>query len=420
MYPTSPESSPRFREILLDPGETPATVPSRRARMPHFFSMPESADPSSILSRLRVACLGVGAVGRVSCAHLARLGVDTLWICDKSAYKAESQLTQPILAHEVGRSKAQMVGQLAKSLSPSTTVYAYDGPFESLGATAFADADIVVMATDNIRAEVECGQHCLHLGIPLVQGSVHGATLTAQVRFWGHASAKSPCPACGLTSQEHIALANEVLYSCDGSALPTTSNPTTSTSHLCALAGDLVVNQILRFALGLGASVVDQEVEWNGFRMRTHTTPLARRPNCPADHAVWTTHRTQGPVGDCTLRELARAAGMHEDGRLERVSFRVGEASYVQRGVCREGHGQAVERFIGAGSPAGTCPKCGGELLPEPFFTHDTPPSGLLVTQLDRPIRELCLEPPEWACVRENGNAVLFRTASRGENKGRA
>ena len=63
MYPTSPESSPRFREILLDPGETPATVPSRRARMPHFFSMPESADPSSILSRLRVACLGVGAVG---------------------------------------------------------------------------------------------------------------------------------------------------------------------------------------------------------------------------------------------------------------------------------------------------------------------------------------------------------------------
>ena len=418
MYPNLIELSPGFREILLGPGESPATVPSRGARMPQFFSLPESTDPSSILSRLRVACLGVGAVGRVSATHLARLGVDTLWICDKSAYKAESQLTQPISADEVGLSKAQAVGQLAKRLSPSTRVLAYDGPFESLGATAFADADIVLMATDNIRAEVECGQHCLHLGIPLVQASVHGATLTAQVRFWGHASAKSPCPACGLTNQERTALANEVLFSCDGSVASTASNPTTSTSHLCALAGDLAVNQLLRFALGLGASVVDQEVEWNGFTMRTHTTRLGRRPGCPADHAVWTTHRTRGPVGDCTLREMARAAGMHDDGRLERASFRVGETSYVQRGVCRDGHGQAVERFIGAGSPAGTCATCGGELLSEPFFTHDTAPSRLLVTQLDRPIRELCLEPPDWALVRENGNAVLFRTATRRENGG--
>ncbi len=83
-----------------------------------------------------------------------------------------------------------------------------------------------------------------------------------------------------------------------------------------------------------------------------------------------------------------------------------------------DGHGQAVERFIGAGSPAGTCAGCGRELLPEPFFTHETAPSRLLVTQLDRPIRELCMEPPDWAFVRENGNAVLFR--SRAENEGEA
>ncbi len=417
MYPNLTELSPGFHEILLGPEESPATVPSRSARMPHFFSLPESTDPSSILSRLRVACVGVGAVGRVSCVHLARLGVDTLWICDKSAYKAESQLTQPISIDEVGRPKAQAVGHLAKSLSPSTRVFAYDGPFESLGATAFADADLVLIATDNIRAEVECGQHCLHLGLPLLQASVDGATLTVQIRFWAHASAESPCPACGLTNQERTALANEVLFSCDGSAVPTASNPTTSTSHLCALAGDLAVNQILRFALDLGAGVVDQEVEWNGFTMRTHTTPLARRPTCPADHAVWTTHRTDGPVGDCTLRELARAAGMHDDGRIDRTSFRVGETCYVQRAVCREGHGQAVERFIGTGSPAGACTSCGGDLVPEPYFTHDTAPSRLLVTQLDRPIRELCQEPPEWAFVRENGNTVLFRTASRGQDQ---
>ncbi len=415
MCPTSIEPSCRFHEVLLGPDQTPAALPSRRARMPRFLSLPESTDPSSILSRLRVGFLGVGAVGRVACTHLARLGLDTLWICDSSSYKAESLLTQPITADEVGRPKAQSVGHLAKRLSPSTRVYAYDGPFESLGMTAFADADIVLMATDNIRAEVECGQTCLHLGVPLVQASVHGATLTAQVRFWGNASAESPCPACGLTSQERSALAGEVLYSCDGAPLPTAPNPTTSTSHLCAIAGDLAVNQILRFALGLGASVVDQEIEWNGFTMRTCTTPLENRPSCPADHAVWTTHRTRGPVGDCTLRELARAAGMHDDGRFERASFRVGDTSYVQRGVCREGHGQAVERFVAPGSSAGSCASCGGELIPEPFFTHDTTPSRLLTGQLERPIRELCQEPPDWAFVRENGAGVLYRSAAHRE-----
>ena len=64
MYPTLTETSPGFREILLGPGESSATLPARGARMPQFFSLPESSDPSSKLSRLRVACLGVGAVGR--------------------------------------------------------------------------------------------------------------------------------------------------------------------------------------------------------------------------------------------------------------------------------------------------------------------------------------------------------------------
>ena len=417
MYPTLSKSSRGFRKIFLDPGEPPADVPSRGARMPQFLSLAKSVDPASILSQLRVAFLGVGAVGRVACEQIARLGVDTIWICDHAKYKSESLLTQPITPDEVGQSKAEAVGRMVKRLSPSTNVYVYDGAFESLDATAFADAAVVCLATDNIRAEVECGQHCLHLGKPLVQAAVHGPTLTAQVRFWGNVSADGPCPACGLTKQERVALANEVHYSCDGSTSSTVTNPTTSTSHLCALAGNLAVNHILRFTLGLGASVVDQELEFNGFTMQTRQMALKRRPSCPADHAVWT-QQTRRAVADRTLRELARAAGMHDDGRLERASFRVGETSYVQRGVCRSGHGQAVERFIEAGSAAGACTTCGEALRPEPHFTHDNAPSRLVLTQLDRPIRELSAEPPDWVLVRESGNAVLFRTAPLGGQEG--
>jgi molybdopterin/thiamine biosynthesis adenylyltransferase len=376
--------------------------------MPRFVSLAASVDPTAVLAKLRVAVLGVGAVGRNACLHLARLGVAALWICDRGCYKTESLLTQPIGPDEIGVPKAEAVGRAAKRLSPSTHVHTYCGPFESLGATAFADADIVLMATDNIRAELECGQHCLHLGKPLVQASVHGGTLTTQVRFYGHASADGPCPACSLTNQERAALDREVVFSCDGSARPAAGNPTMSTSHLCALAGDLAVNQILRHVLGLGKSVADTEVEWNGFTMNTRVSPLSRRPQCPADHVVWRSCRTETPVGDHTLRDVARAAGLRD---LDRAAFRIGETLFVQRGVCREGHGQAVERFVAAGRPAGTCSSCGAPLAPEPFFERDAAPSRLLVTRLDRPIRELCAEPPGFVLVSENGSSVLFRAA---------
>ena len=315
---------PGFREIRLEPGETPASGPSVRARMPRFLSLAESVDPVSVLSRLRVACLGVGAVGRIACEHFARLAVEALYICDHGTYKPESRLTQPIDPDEVGRSKAESVARLAKRLSPATTVFAYDGSFETLGATALADADIVLMATDNIRAELECGQHCLHLGKPLVQASVHGGSLTAEVRFYANASGNGPCPACGLTREERVSLAGEVVYSCDGTVARTTESPTTSTSHLCSIAGDLAVNQILRHVLGLGASVVDQEVEWNGFTLKSWVTPLERKPGCPADHAVWATRHSDRPVADFTLRQVAQAAGLHQDGALERATFRIG------------------------------------------------------------------------------------------------
>jgi molybdopterin/thiamine biosynthesis adenylyltransferase len=411
MLQQSTEDFGHFREIVLDSTQSPTRELSRAARMPRFLALPSSVDPSAVLSRLRVACLGVGAVGRNACVNLGRLGVKALWICDRALYKAESLLTQPIDVDEVGLPKAEAVGRLVKRLSPSTSVHAFVGSFESLGPTAFADVDVVVLAADNIRTEIECGQACLRLGKPLIQASVHGGTLTAQVRFYGNAAADGPCPACGLTSQERAALNRETIYSCDGSVAQNVTQPTVSTPHLCAIAGDLAVNQVLRHALGLGSAVVDQEIEWNGYTMQSRVSPLSCKPHCPADHVVWQTRHAERPVADHTLRELAQTAGMHDDGRLERTAFRVGQSWYVQRGVCPRGHNQTVERFIEAGKPVGACATCREPVVPEPYFMHETAPGRLLPTQLDRPLRELCAEPPQWVVVSENGDGVLVRAA---------
>lgn len=412
MSPIHAEAVHGFHEIQLGAEAFADGVPSRGARMPQFISLPKGSDPTAVLSQIRIGFLGVGAVGRVIAVHLARLGVGALYICDRSAYKLESLLTQPIGPDEVGQPKAESVARLAKRLSPSTEVYAFDGPFAELGALAFADTDIVVMATDNIRAELDCGQHCLNLGKPLIQASVHGATLTAQIRFYANESTEGPCPACALTLQERSALTGEVVYSCDGSVTETATRPTTSSSHLCALAGDLAVNQILRYVLNLGAEVLNHEVEWNGFTLKNRSTPMKRKRSCTADHVVWTTRHTGRPVADCTLRDLAKLAGMHEGGLFEKASFRLGASSYVERAVCGCGHSQPVECFVERDGVAGRCSVCCEPLRPEPFFTHDSVPSRRLMTLLDRPLRELSARPPGWVVASVNGDAVLIRSMS--------
>ena len=93
----------------------------------------------------------------------------------------------------------------------------------------------------------------------------------------------------------------------------------------------------------------------------------------------------------------------------------VGGAAYVQRAVCRSGHGVAVERFVDDDDAAGSCPVCGDPLRAEPFFRHDPTPSRLLITRIDRPLGRLCDEPPAWVLVTGNGNAVLFRGEGRQE-----
>ena len=96
-------------------------------------------------------------------------------------------------------------------------MFACDGPVQELPITAFADAHLVVLATDNLAAEVEVGQRCLWLGKPLIQASVHGETLVAQVRSFVNREGGA-CPACGFSAVEWAHLNRETSFSCEGGA----------------------------------------------------------------------------------------------------------------------------------------------------------------------------------------------------------
>ena len=55
-----------------------------------------------------------------------------------------------------------------------------------------AEADVVFLATDNLAVEVDASHQFRLLGIPIVQASVHGETLVAQVRFLENRARTTP------------------------------------------------------------------------------------------------------------------------------------------------------------------------------------------------------------------------------------
>ncbi|MCI0456193.1 MAG: ThiF family adenylyltransferase [Gemmataceae bacterium] len=380
-------------------------------RLPRFVGL--SADPLPVLSGLRVGVVGVGSVGRNVALHLARLHIEALWLIDPGRYKPASLLTQPIGPADVGQPKATSTGSLCKAISPRTRVFACDGAVERLPLTALADAHAVVLATDNLAAEVETGQRCLRLGGPLVQASVHGDTLVSQVRFFANRGGEGACPACGFTAAEWAALNREGRFSCAGWAggeiqRETVAAPTMSVSFLCSLAADLACMQLLRHVLKLGPPVEDSLLEHCGYTHRTVVSPLSRNLDCPCEHQAWQVRPAPGPLASCSLGELARTVG--ENGDLERASFAVEGAAFAEVAVCRFcGQAQRCGRFVRRGESAGPCRSCGSATQPEPFYCHDPVPAEAVLTLLGHPLGEIGGAAAAWVLVRDGERAVWFR-----------
>jgi molybdopterin/thiamine biosynthesis adenylyltransferase len=380
--------------------------------LPEFLG--QKVDPGEVFASARIALVGTGAVGRAVALHLARLFPRELWLVDRGRFKPESLITQPILPQEVGRPKASQTGRLCKMISPDTRIQAADGPIEQLDLFAFHEAQLVVLATDNLAAEIETGQRCLYLGQPLVQASVHGGTLTSQVRFFGNRDAAGPCPACGYGEQEWGHLDRQTRFSCEGwqnrKLQVTTSGPVTaSLSFLCSLAADLALVQVTRYLLGLGGANSDTLLEYCGYTHRTVNAPLPVDPQCRCEHVRWDQVCPPRPLGDCSLVELAGVAGLPSVPGAESVAATLDGLQWVRRAVCACGRAEPVGRWLALDEPAGCCRSCGRALPADPFFSHQRTPLAVLGSRAAVPLRMLTTRAPRWVLLHRGNRGAFLR-----------
>jgi molybdopterin/thiamine biosynthesis adenylyltransferase len=407
----------RLTEIILAADARAAPDVDLASRMPQFIGLADN--PGPVLRGLRVAVIGVGSVGGRIALHLARAQVAELILCDRSCFKKESLLTQPMLPEAICELKAGYIGRLCKLISPGTRILVFDGPFEELDAVALAEVDVVFLATDNLAVEVAVGQACKNLGKVLNHASVHGETLVAQVRCFGNTHDDGPCPACGFGADEWRHLHEQTAFKCelteDGRPVQEIKvQPTVSVSFLCSMAADLAVLQMFRQVLKLGQPVADTLLEYSGFTHRTAPSPLKRNPECPCDHQVWKRMQPPRPLAACGLAELADAAG------IANPSFLVDELAFVETASCPCGAKVEVQQFAPVDGPIASCQRCWNGLYADTFKSHRPVAARIAADVLDRPLKDIGAAEARWVVVRNDDRAALFTgpSALAGEGQG--
>ncbi|MHC4415957.1 MAG: ThiF family adenylyltransferase [Planctomycetota bacterium] len=384
---------------------------ARHLRLPDFLHRDASVDPSAALGRLRLAVIGCGAVGLHFGKAAARLAPAEMWLVDHGRYKLESVNTQSIDPDQVGEPKATSAGQVIKAIHPTIEVYAADGPVEDLPDDAFGDCDLVFLATDNLRAELDTSRRCVQHRRPLLRGAVFGDALLADVQFLLNRDGRGPCVACGFGAAEWEHVSRETHWPCDGviagkrAAVETA--PTMSVAGLSSLAADLAMMLLLRHVLKLGAPLEDCLMQYCGYTNGIVTSPQSRNPDCPAEHMAWERKASCRPLGAATLRELAGVAGLDVEASGGALSFAIDQFAFTRRALCKCPEPRRLQRFVFAHGSSARCDSCGEQLSADPFATYRRAPLHVLAPVLDRSLEELGAGRARFAVVRDAGRAVF-------------
>jgi molybdopterin/thiamine biosynthesis adenylyltransferase len=389
----------------LEAAPAPTTSPPRgfdraavEQRLPAFDGGP--SDARQRLARAVVSIVGLGSVGRPMAEQLARVGVGTLHLIDRGIIKPHSLLTHASTTpSDLGQPKALNTAALCRQIRPEANILIFDGAIENLPPAALLDSDVILLASDNLAAEVCVGQYCAWLVKPLIELSVHGETMIAQARILiNRAPGGGPCPRCAFGQAEEQHLRSGQHFSCDGGGA-VAAQPTMSTSSLCGIAASMGSTLALRHILGLGAALSDSMQEWCGYTAQTWSGPLRRRDDCPSEHRAWEIVRASRALGELSLREAGRVCAIEwsPDVQLE-----VDEFVFPDPAAAATTTMPPPNRFVDA------------DVLPRVFCRRRVH-AALLQHIAHQPLAQIAPAPPRWVKAFANSRTCLLANPANAE-----
>lgn len=135
------------------------------------------------VSPVKVAVVGIGALGQMAAHELVRLGFEELILIDKDVFTPGNKNRQLYARDDVmGRSKAEVTAQELlkinaqhKEIKSRLNIEVYQEFLdEKNGVGLIGDAGILLDCTDNTRSKLYLERLAQERGIPLVHGGVEG------------------------------------------------------------------------------------------------------------------------------------------------------------------------------------------------------------------------------------------------------
>ena len=362
------------------------------------------------LARRPFVFIGTGAVGRPMAESLAHLGMRRCVLIDPKSYKPGSVASQ-CERGDVSRHKVDVVAARLRAQGVETTALAadvYDVP------PGYIEEDaVVVVSADNRRADIGANRLAAEMQVSLLKVNVEPNYLLVSIRGCDLRSATpAVCLECPMTDAQYAAQRHPA--GCDGDG----DRPTGSPRALCQAAAGCAALAVARLAEGCG--------DWFGRQWHLNLgtgqavwSVLAPNPGCRWEHGRCWRNRIRldrGPdeVTPAALLSLAGCASPR--GFRFRLSAR---AALVAR--CRRcGRDSSVLAWAARlADPAGSC-RCGGELIPAPFWTFDVLRAADLGPWIGRPLADWGVPPRAILAVETadgSRHAFVLGGGSKGERR---
>ena len=234
-----------------------------RLRYRRQLIMPEIGEKGQLkLKQARVLVVGAGGLGSPVLYYLTAMGAGTLGIVDSDNVEL-SNLQRQILhnTERIGINKAHSARETLEKLNPLTRLIEY--PFritEKNSNSLIVDYDIIVTALDNLSSRYLVNEACVALKKPLVEAGVSGWEGLATTIIPG----KSPCYRCIFPSVPNENKGEIGLVGC-----------------LPGVLGTIQAMEVIKLILGLGNTLVNRLLVFDGLELTFNEFKVERNINCP-------------------------------------------------------------------------------------------------------------------------------------------
>lgn len=243
-------------------------APDQRMRYSRHLLLPEvgEAGQHRLLSSSALL-IGAGGLGSPAALYLAAAGVGRIGIVDNDAVDASNLQRQIIHTTErIGTPKVASARQALSALNPDVKVDEYPLRLTAENALEIlAPYDVIVDGGDNFPTRYLINDASLHLGIPVVHGSIF--------RFEGQVSVfdpfEGPCYRCLFPQPPPPELAPSCAEAGVLGVLP-------------GIIGSIQAMEALKLLLSIGETLNGRLLIYDGLDEEFHTVKVERRDDCLA------------------------------------------------------------------------------------------------------------------------------------------